>query len=95
VPFLGTFLKDLEYIHAQMPTKTDQGLINVFKKRKEFEIIAQIKLFQKASHLYKITHDPNFNIWLHKQPVYSERQKYNYFTVQLNFFYTISILFKL
>ncbi len=75
VPFLGTFLKDLEYIHAQMPTKTEKGLINVLKKRKEFEIIAQIKLFQQASYLYKIRHDPNFNIWLHQQPVYSERQK--------------------
>ena len=42
VPFLGTFLKDLEYIHAQNPTKNEKGLINVMQKRKEFEIVAQI-----------------------------------------------------
>jgi hypothetical protein len=75
VPFLGTFLKDLEYIHAQNPTKNEKGLINVMQKRKEFEIVAQIKLLQKASHLYNITPDPNFSVWLRQQPSYSEAQK--------------------
>ena len=75
VPFLGTFLKDLEYIHAQNHTKNEKGLINVMQKRKEFEIIAQIKLLQQASYLYKIIPDSNFNTWLHQQPIYTEAQK--------------------
>ena len=78
VPFLGTFLKDLEYIHAQNPTKNEKGLINVTQKRKEFEIIAQIKLLQQASQLYKIRADPSFNLWLHQQPQYSEAQYYDF-----------------
>jgi hypothetical protein len=78
VPFLGTFLKDLEYIHAQYPTKNEKGQINVMKKRKEFEIIAQIKLLQQASYMYNIIPDPNFNAWLHQQPSYTEKQNYEY-----------------
>ena len=76
MPFLGTFLKDLEYISAQNPTKNEKGLINVMQKRREFEIIAQIKLLQQASHLYNLPADPDFNTWLHQQPVYTEAQKY-------------------
>ena len=75
VPFLGTFLKDLEYINAVTPARNDKGLINVTKKRKEYEIIDQIKVFQQASYLYSIKEDPNFNAWLHNQPKFSETQK--------------------
>ncbi len=46
IPFLGTFLKDLEYVNAQNPTNKDKGIINVLQKRREFEIISQIKLLQ-------------------------------------------------
>ena len=75
IPFLGTFLKDLEYTHAQGPTKTEQGLINVLLKQKEFEIIAKIRLFQQAAQLYNIKPDGQFKNWLYKQRVYSENQK--------------------
>lgn len=53
----------------------EKGLINVMQKRKEFEIIAQIKLLQQAAQLYSIVPNPDFNIWLHKQTIYSEEQK--------------------
>ena len=56
----------------------DKGLINVMQKRKEFEIIAQIKLLQQASQLYNIAPNPDFKIWLHKQTVYSEEQNYKF-----------------
>jgi hypothetical protein len=76
IPFLGTFLKDLEYINAQNPSiKLEKGLINVMQKRKEFEIIAQIKLLQQASQMYNITPNLDFNVWLHKQTIYPEEQK--------------------
>ena len=80
VPFLGTFLKDLEYINAVTPAKNEKGLINVMKKRKEYEIIDQIKVFQQASYLYNIKEDPNFNAWLHKQSIFTESQKYSSFS---------------
>ena len=49
-------------------------MINVLKLRKEYEIIAQIKLLQQASQLYNIKPDSNFNLWLHKQPIYNGDQ---------------------
>jgi hypothetical protein len=71
---LGTFLKDLEYIHAQNPIRNEKGQINIMQKRKEFEIIAQLKLLQQASHLYRIKEDPNFRLWLYNQPIFNEAQ---------------------
>ena len=75
VPFLGTFLRDLEYIHAQNPTKTDDGMINFAKKRKEFEIIAQIKLLQRAAQFYHIIPDLNFKDWLKCLPSFTAEIK--------------------
>lgn len=46
IPYLGTFLTDLTFIHAAIPDTIDEDLINFDKKRKEFEILAQIKLLQ-------------------------------------------------
>jgi hypothetical protein len=74
VPFLGTFTKDLEYLHSQNSIKNEKGMINVMKLRKEYEIIAQIKLLQQASQLYNIKEDSSFNVWLHKQPIYTGDQ---------------------
>lgn len=75
VPFLGTFLKDLEYINAKNYQKNEKGLINVVQKKREFEIIAQIKLLQQASYLYSMKPDENFEKWLGSLPIYSEVQK--------------------
>jgi len=74
IPFLGTFLKDLEYLNAQSP-KDKKDMINVMQKRREFEIISQIKLLQQAAQLYSIREHVEFKSWLQKQNTYSEEQK--------------------
>ncbi len=74
MPFLGTFSKDLEYLDSQMPIRNEKGMINVMKLRREYEIIAQIKLLQEASQLYNLKPDPNFNEWLHRQAVFTGDQ---------------------
>jgi hypothetical protein len=39
---LGTFLTDLAMIDTAIPDMTSDGLINFDKRRKEFEVLAQV-----------------------------------------------------
>ncbi|VDN22384.1 unnamed protein product [Gongylonema pulchrum] len=74
VPYLGTFLTDLAMIDHANPDFTDEGMINFEKRRKEFEIIAKIRLFQSASRAYKIPMDMAFCSWFCFLPALDENQ---------------------
>ncbi|XP_055856863.1 ral guanine nucleotide dissociation stimulator-like 1 isoform X2 [Episyrphus balteatus] len=75
IPYLGTFLTDLTMIHAAIPDRvTEDNLINFDKKRKEFEVLAQIKLLQGAANTYNLREDPNFDRWFASMLVLDERE---------------------
>lgn len=42
IPYLGTFLTDLTMIDTAIPDTVYDGLINFDKRRKEFEVLAQV-----------------------------------------------------
>ena len=42
IPYLGTFLTDLTMIDTAVPDVVSEGLINFDKRRKEFEVLAQV-----------------------------------------------------
>lgn len=46
IPYLGTFLTDLTMIDTAIPDTVSNGLINFDKKRKEFEVLAQVSVSQ-------------------------------------------------
>ncbi|KAK1788527.1 hypothetical protein P4O66_016948 [Electrophorus voltai] len=63
IPYLGTFLTDLVMMDTAMRDYLDGGLINFEKRRKEFEVIAQIKLLQLACNNYNFILHPRFRDW--------------------------------
>ncbi|XP_037905621.1 ral guanine nucleotide dissociation stimulator-like 1 isoform X1 [Hermetia illucens] len=74
IPYLGTFLTDLTMIHAAIPDTLVDGLINFDKKRKEFEVLAQIKLLQGAANTYQLHEDHLFDRWFASMLVLDERE---------------------
>uniref|UniRef100_A0A8C5G4P5 Ral guanine nucleotide dissociation stimulator n=1 Tax=Gouania willdenowi TaxID=441366 RepID=A0A8C5G4P5_GOUWI len=75
IPYLGTFLTDLVMMDTAMKDYTEGGLINFEKRRKEFEVIAQIKLLQLASNNYSFTQDNHFREWFSGVEKLSEAER--------------------
>eukprot|EP00095_Tigriopus_kingsejongensis_P003509 maker-scaffold373_size192110-snap-gene-0.40 protein:Tk03509 transcript:maker-scaffold373_size192110-snap-gene-0.40-mRNA-1 annotation:"hypothetical protein DAPPUDRAFT_49847" len=75
IPYLGTFLTDLTMIDTAIPDTTE-SLINFDKRRKEFEVLAQIKLLQGAAKAYHIDTHPRFNQWWESVLVLDERESF-------------------
>ncbi|XP_029004247.1 ral guanine nucleotide dissociation stimulator-like 1 isoform X2 [Betta splendens] len=76
IPYLGTFLTDLTMLDTALPDLVEGGLINFEKRRREFEVIAQIKLLQSACNSYCLTPDPAFLRWFKGQAQLSEEESY-------------------
>ncbi|XP_009957035.1 PREDICTED: ral guanine nucleotide dissociation stimulator-like, partial [Leptosomus discolor] len=74
IPYLGTFLTDLVMLDTAMKDFLDGGLINFEKRRKEFEVIAQIKLLQSACNNYSFTQEDQFVDWFHSLERLSEAE---------------------
>lgn len=84
VPYLGLYLSDLTYLDSAYDntinlTDTNQStikLINFEKHRKQFEILAQIKLFQSAANAYTTLHRlDSFRNWFDRIETYDEEQR--------------------
>jgi len=74
IPYLGTFLTDLTMIDTAIPDIVSEGLINFDKRRKEFEVLAQIKLLQGAANAYTIEPDPRFARWFESVLIMDENE---------------------
>jgi len=76
IPYLGTFLTDLTMIDTAIPDTVADGLINFDKRRKEFEVLAQIRLLQGAANSYQIESDVRFERWFDSLPALDDREAY-------------------
>uniref|UniRef100_A0A8C4WRZ8 Ral guanine nucleotide dissociation stimulator-like 1 n=1 Tax=Eptatretus burgeri TaxID=7764 RepID=A0A8C4WRZ8_EPTBU len=76
VPYLGTFLTDLTMLDTALPDTVEGGLINFEKRRREFELMAQIKLLQSACNNYSLQPNPTFLSWFYGHPRLREEKSY-------------------
>ncbi|XP_003470790.1 ral guanine nucleotide dissociation stimulator isoform X3 [Cavia porcellus] len=77
IPYLGTFLTDLVMLDTAMKDYLYGRLINFEKRRKEFEVIAQIKLLQSACNNYSIAPEERFRAWFRALDRLSEAESYS------------------
>ncbi|CAL8083303.1 unnamed protein product [Orchesella dallaii] len=76
IPYLGTFLTDLTFIDSAIPDRVHENLINFEKRRKEFEILAQLKLLQGSAKGYRLDEDPYFTTWFNSLVVLDDKVAY-------------------
>ncbi|NXY21174.1 RGL1 protein, partial [Atrichornis clamosus] len=76
VPYLGTFLTDLIMLDTALQDYVEGGLINFEKRRREFEVIAQIKLLQSSCNSYCLIPDQKFIQWFRRQRHLTEEESY-------------------
>lgn len=62
-------------LDTAMPDITDDGLINFEKHRKEFEVLAQLRLLQSAAQIYNIQYDNRFWEWFDSIRIYSDTER--------------------
>ena len=78
IPYLGGFLTDLMTLDTASSDMTEEGLVNFEKRRKEFEVIALLKLLQlTCSELKTLPTDKIFNRWLHNVQQLQEQEMYD------------------
>nr|KAF6388561.1 hypothetical protein mMyoMyo1_016251 [Myotis myotis] len=73
IPYLGTFLTDLGMLDTAMKDYLYGRRINFEKRRKEFKVIAQIKLLQSACN----KPEEQFRAWFRAMARLSEAESYN------------------
>ncbi|XP_053183365.1 ral guanine nucleotide dissociation stimulator-like 2 isoform X2 [Scomber japonicus] len=76
VPYLGIFLTDLTMLDTAVKDKLDNGYINFDKRRREFEVLAQIRLLQSSCKNCVFTSDEAFEQWYHSVPSLTEEESY-------------------
>uniref|UniRef100_A0A673G0B3 Ral guanine nucleotide dissociation stimulator-like n=1 Tax=Sinocyclocheilus rhinocerous TaxID=307959 RepID=A0A673G0B3_9TELE len=77
IPYLGTFLTDLVMLDTAMKDHLEVGLINFEKRRKEFEVIAQIKLLQLTCNYYSFIRNQRFIEWFKRVERLTETESYS------------------
>uniref|UniRef100_UPI0037E82C64 ral guanine nucleotide dissociation stimulator-like 2 isoform X2 n=1 Tax=Semicossyphus pulcher TaxID=241346 RepID=UPI0037E82C64 len=76
VPYLGIFLTDLTMLDTAVKDRLDNGYINFDKRRREFEVLAQIRLLQSSCKNCVFTADEAFTQWYQSVPTLTEEESY-------------------
>ncbi|XP_061088583.1 ral guanine nucleotide dissociation stimulator-like 1 isoform X2 [Conger conger] len=77
VPYLGTYLTALMMLDTALPDTVGGGLINFEKRRREFEILLQIRQLKQACSQYSLPHHPNVAPWLQENRRLTDQESYD------------------
>ena len=72
---LGAATLVWRYIRNYETPCPQNGLVNFEKRRKEFELLAQLTLYQKSAMDYSFSHQPQLVQWLRHSPVWPEKER--------------------
>ncbi|XP_059414860.1 ral guanine nucleotide dissociation stimulator-like 1 [Carassius carassius] len=78
VPYLGTYLSVLNMLDTALPDTVEGGLINFEKRRREYEILRQIRQLQASCSQYDLPHHPQIAAWLQSQKLLSDQESYEF-----------------
>ncbi|XP_029014405.1 ral guanine nucleotide dissociation stimulator-like 1 isoform X2 [Betta splendens] len=76
VPYLGTYLTVLTMLDTALPDAVQGGLINFEKRRREFEVLSQIRVLQASCSRYSLAHRPRVAAWLQGQALLTDQESY-------------------
>ncbi|XP_066498139.1 ral guanine nucleotide dissociation stimulator-like 1 isoform X2 [Hoplias malabaricus] len=76
VPYLGTYLTVLTMLDTALPDTVECGLINFEKRRREYEILWQIRQLQASCSQYVLPHHPQIAAWLQHQRILTDQESY-------------------
>ncbi|XP_060774520.1 ral guanine nucleotide dissociation stimulator-like 1 isoform X2 [Neoarius graeffei] len=77
VPYLGTYLTVLTMLDTALPDTLEGGLINFEKRRREFEVLSQIRQLQVSCSLYSLPAHPCVSSCLNRCSPLSDQQSYD------------------
>ncbi|XP_077382125.1 ral guanine nucleotide dissociation stimulator-like 2 isoform X2 [Festucalex cinctus] len=76
VPYLGLFLTDLTMLDTAVKDRLENGYVNFDKRRREFEVLAQIRLLQSSCKNCVLVPDETFLRWYRSVPTLTDQQSY-------------------
>ncbi|XP_028841472.1 ral guanine nucleotide dissociation stimulator-like 1 [Denticeps clupeoides] len=76
VPYLGTYLTVLTMLDTALPDTVEGGLINFEKRRREFEVLSQIRQLQGSCLQYALPRHPQVAAWLQQPRLLSDQESY-------------------
>ncbi|KAG7504226.1 hypothetical protein JOB18_003523 [Solea senegalensis] len=76
VPYLGTYLTVLTMLDTALPDCVQGGLINLEKRRREFEVLSQIRVLQMSCSLYNLPQHPRIAAWLQGYKLLTDQESY-------------------
>ncbi|XP_059190552.1 ral guanine nucleotide dissociation stimulator-like 1 [Centropristis striata] len=76
VPYLGTYLTVLTMLDTALTDTVEGGLINFEKRRREFEILSQIRQLQASCSHYSLPVNPHISAWLQAHTLLTDQESY-------------------